>query len=110
MTFATLSDECWAELPPVRKWISGRPAADKLLADAVREFEPEQAACEGYSERLLGRVRRRNEIIDGREGFAILTFLAVTIAAAVISWLIQRWLDNRFPKEQLEEWRRELAA
>lgn len=110
MTFAKLSDDCWHDLPPVRKWVAGRAAADKLLADAVREFEPDQAACEGYEERLLGRVRRRNEIIDGREGFAILTFLAVTIAAAVISWLIQRWLDNRFPKEQLEEWKRELAT
>lgn len=110
MTFSQLSDDCWHDLPPVRKWIAGRAAADKLLADAVQEFEPDRVAGEGYGERLLGRVRRRNEIIDGREGFAILTFLAVTIAAAVISWLIQRWLDHRFPKEQLAQWQMELAS
>lgn len=110
MTFSQLSDECWADLPTVRRWIAGRVAVDKLLADAVREFEPDQAACDGYQERLLGRVRRRNEIMDDRDGFAILTFLAITIAAAVISWLVQRWLDYRFPKEQLELWRQELSA
>lgn len=110
MTFSQLADDCWADLPPVRKWMAGRAAADKLLADAVCEFEPDRVECEGYSERLLGRVKRRNKIIDGNEGFAILAFLAVTIAAAVISWLIQRWLDNHFPKEQLEEWKQELTA
>lgn len=110
MTFATLADECWADLPAVRRWIAGRAAVDKLLADAVREFEPDQAGCDGYQERLLGRVRRRNKIIDGGDGFAILTFLAITIAAAIISWLVQRWLDYRFPKEQLEQWKQELSA
>jgi len=107
MTFSTLSDECWHDLPTVRKWIAGRTAVNKLLADAVLEFEPDCVAMDGYSDRLLGRVKRRNTITDG-EGFAILTFLAVTIAAAVISWLIQRWLDNRFPKAQLDAWRQEL--
>lgn len=110
MTFRTLSDECWRDLPPVRKWLAGRAAADKLLADAVREFEPDRVGCDGYEERLLGRVRRRNEIIDGNEGFAVLAFLAITIAAAVISWLVQRWLDNHFPKEELETWLQELQS
>lgn len=110
MTFAQLSEECWHDLPPVRKWLAGRAAVDKLLADAVREFEPEQAAFVGYEERLLGRVKRRNQMIDGNEGFAILAFLAVTIAAAVISWLIQRWLDNHFPREQLDQWKQELPV
>lgn len=109
MTFQELSDECWGDLPPIRKWLAGREASDRLLADAIREFEPEQADCAGYEERLLDRVKRRNEVRDG-EGFAILTFLAITIAAAVISWLVQRWLDNRFPKEELDALRKELAA
>lgn len=109
MSFKNFSDECWRDLPPIRKRIAGRASADKLLADAIREFEPEQADCNGYSQRLLDRVKARNETRDG-EGFAILTFLLITIAAAVISWLVQRWLDNRFPKEQLESLRRELEA
>lgn len=117
MTFKTLSDECWAGLPAVRKHIAGRAAVNKLLADAVLEFESDRlescltaAERAGYRERLLGRVKRRNAVIEDKDGFAILAFLAVTIAAAVISWLIQRWLDNHFPKEQLDEWKQELAS
>lgn len=109
MTFKELSDECWRDLPTIRKWIAGRDVSDKLLADSVREFEPDQIELEGYEDRLLGRVRRRNQVRDG-EGFAVLTFLLVTVAAAVISWLIQRWLDYKFPKEQLEAWRQELST
>lgn len=114
MTFQKLADDCWRELPTIRKWMAGRGAVTKLLSDAVLEFEPDRVeACitpdefAGYESRLLDRVKRRS-LGDG-EGFAILTFLAVTIAAAVISWLIQRWLDNRFPKSQLDDWRQEIA-
>lgn len=109
MTFHELADECWYDMPPVRRFIAGRSTVDKMLADAVREFDPAKAAVAGYDAELLAGVKRRNSVRDG-EGFAILTFLAVTIAAAVISWLIQRWLDNHFPKAQLEAWQRELAA
>lgn len=108
MTFYDLADECWQDLSVVRRWIAGRSAVTRILADAVLEFEPDEAATSGYGERLLGRVRRRNDVGDG-EGFAILAFLLVTIAAAVISWLIQRWLDNHFPKSDLEAWQEELA-
>lgn len=109
MRFDELADDCWHDLPAVRKWIAGRDAVNKLLADAVLEFEPDYVGMDDYEGRLLGRVKRRNTVIDG-EGFAILTFLAVTIAAAVISWLIQRWLDNRFPRTQLDAWRQELQS
>lgn len=109
MRFDELADDCWHDLPTVRKWLAGRDAVNKLLADAVLEFEPDYVGMDDYHGRLLGRVKRRNTVIDG-EGFAILAFLAVTIAAAVISWLIQRWLDNHFPKEQLDAWRQELSS
>lgn len=108
MTFHELSVECWRDMPPVRRVVAGRPAVARLLADAVREFDPDLLPCEGYRDELLERVKRRNDVTEG-DGFAILTFLLVTIAAAVISWLIQRWLDNHFPKEQLDAWREELA-
>lgn len=109
MTFAELSDECWADLPPIRKFVAGRATADKVLSDAVLEFDPDRVGSADYEADLLERVKRRNRVTNG-EGFAILTFLLVTIAAAVISWLIQRWLDNRFPKEQLDAWKREMWA
>lgn len=116
MTFSKLSDDCWAELPTLRKWIAGRDAVNKLLADAVLEFDADRLeAClthddyAGYEERLLARVKRRNTVIDG-EGFAIAIFLLSVVAAAVISWLIQRWLDNHFPKPQLDAWRKEIAS
>lgn len=109
MTFRELSDECWRDLPTIRKWIAGRDVSDKLLADAIREFEPDRVGSAGYDNWLLDRVTARNQVRDG-EGFVLLTFLLVTVAAAVISWLIQRWLDYQFPREQLEEWRRELST
>lgn len=94
-------------MPAIRKWLAGRDGVEKVLADAVREFEPDRVGSEGYADRLLGRVKRRN---DAGDGFVILTFVLATIAGAVISWLIQRWLDNRFPQTQLDAWRQELGA
>lgn len=109
MKFHELADQCWHDMPRLRRVLAGRSTVTRLLADTVREFDPKKADAVGYDAELLEGVKRQNGA-DNRDGFAIMTFLLVTIAAAVISWLIQRWLDNRFPKEQLKEWRRELAA
>lgn len=116
MTFAKLAEDCWHDMPTLRKWMAGKGAVTKLLADAVMEVDPDRLeACltadeyAGYEERLLALVKKRNTVIDG-EGFAIAIFLLSVVAAAVISWLIQRWLDNHFPKPQLDEWRKEIAS
>lgn len=104
MTLDELADECWAELPPVRRWMAGRGTVKKVLADSLVELDvamlqrcataDEQSA---YEDRLRAKVNRRNAIDPDKDGFVVLTFLLATVAAAVISWLIQRWLDNRFP-------------
>lgn len=109
MTFRKLADDCWHDMPRLRRVLAGRSTVTRLLADAVREFDPDKVGNAGYDAELLEGVRRQNGT-DNRDGFAIMTFLLVTIAAAVISWLIQRWLDNRFPKEQADAWRQELAS
>lgn len=35
-------------------------------------------------------------------GFAIITFVLITVIAAAISWAIERFLDWRFPKNGVE--------
>lgn len=108
MTFHKLADDCWHDMPRLRRLVAGRSTVTRLLADAVREFDADKAGDAGYEAELLEGVKRQNG--SDKDGFAIMTFLIVTIAAAVISWLIQRWLDNHFPKQQLTEWQQELAA
>lgn len=119
MRFRRLSDECWRELPAIRKRLAGRAAVDRILADAVLEFDPDVASGGGYAESLLTAVKQRYMARgvarlpdDGsdRDGFVVLTFVLATVAAAVISWLITRWLNNQFPKSQLHQWQQELAT
>jgi hypothetical protein len=119
MTFRRLSDDCWRELPAFRKHLYGRAAVNRILADAVLEFDPTVAAGAGYAETLLGAVKRRNTVkacrrcrgqCDDRDGFAVLTFVLATVAATVISWLIKRWLDNRFPQSDLQALKQELSG
>lgn len=119
MTFRRLSDDCWRELPAIRKRLAGRAAVNRILADAVLEFDPGVAAGSGYADALLEAVRRRNTVggcrrcsgkCGDREGFVVLTFILATVAAAVISWLITRWLNNRFPQSDLQSLKQELSA
>ena len=109
MTAESLFEECWRDLPFVRKHLAGRESTFSVFLDALREWDSQAlAACGTASQRdqyrdvLLSKVQTRNA---ERYGFAILTILLIAVASAVISWLVQRWLDHRFPKAEFEAMR-----
>lgn len=109
MTVDSLFDECWADLPFMRKHLAGREATYNVFIDALREWDtPALAACrthyeqELYGQALLSRVQERT---GKRYGFAILTIILIAVASAVISWLVSRWLDHLFPKDAFEAMR-----
>lgn len=107
MTVDSLFDECWAALPWIRKTLAGKDATRRVFIDTLREWDSHalSACCtdyqvERYEEALRSRVERRS-----KEGFVILTILLIAVASAIISWLVQRWLDHMFPKAEFEAMR-----
>lgn len=109
MTAESLFEECWRELPFIRKKLAGRDATFNVFLDTLRQWDsPALAACvtdyqvERYEDVMLSRVQGA---ASERYGFAILTILLIAVASAVISWLIHRWLDNTFPKAEFEAMR-----
>lgn len=116
MTLDELTEDCWRDLPAIRKHLAGRDAVKRVLADALVELDvAELDACrsnadlDGYERRLLNRVERRR-MADDKDGFVILTFVLMAVAGAVISWLVQRWLDNHFDdRKEIEQLKAVLA-
>lgn len=107
MTIDSLFQECWADLPFLRKTLCGKDNARQMFIDTLQEWDSNSlAACvtdyqvEMYGDSLRKRVERRG---SERYGFVILTVILVAVASAIISWLIHRWLDNTFPKPAFEE-------
>lgn len=109
MTVDSLFEECWRELPFVRKHLAGKDATRNVFVDTLREWDSGAlGACrttyeqERYGDILLSRVQARSA---KRYGFVILTIILIAVASAVISWLVQRWLDHLFPKADFEAMR-----
>lgn len=119
MTFTDLQSECWAALPPVRKRLVGRQTVDEFVQLAVENWAGEYlAACQDnaqrdvYTHALLNHIKRGHQLATGREpaeyGF-IWAFLLQAVAAAVIQWLVQWWLDRRANRALLTVWQHELT-
>lgn len=109
MTADDLFEECWEDLPPIRRWIAGKAAVRQMFDDTLREWNTaELAACrtdyqvELYERNLRSRVERRSA---DKYGFVILTVVLIAVVSAVISWLVQRWLDHQFPRDEFEAMR-----
>lgn len=120
MTLNELKAAAWYALPPIRKRVAGRAVVSDLVAVCVMHWEPEYlAACQDndqrrvYERALLEAVRRAYQPISGHEpqeyGF-IWIFLLSAVASALIQWLVKRWLDNHFNREQMAKWKRELVG
>lgn len=99
-----LFSQCWKALPPVRKRIVGKQGTRRLFIDTLREWNSEALSqckdeCEiaKYEKDLLSKVERR-----AADGFAIVSFVLLVVAGAIISWLVNRWLDRRFPRDEFE--------
>lgn len=119
MTFADLQAECWAALPPIRKRLVGRDTVNDLVQLATENWAGEYLnACQDNAQRdvyvhaLLGHVKRGHQLATGKDpveyGF-IWAFLLQAVAAAVIQWLVQWWLDRRANRALLTVWQHELT-
>lgn len=109
MTADSLFAECWRDLPFVRKHMMGKENVREVFLDTLRTWDSAGiAACrshyeyERYEDAMLARVERAS---GDKYGFAIMTILLIAVASAVISWLVQRWLDHQFPKAEFEAMR-----
>lgn len=120
MNLEQLRDIAWASLPPVRKRLVGRATVNDLVTCAIHNWEGEYlAACadneqrQVYARGLLQAVKRAHQPVSGYDaqeyGF-IWTFLLQAVAAALIQWLVEWWLDNRANRVLMEGWKREMAA
>lgn len=120
MTLSELNAAAWDALPPIRKRVAGRSVVNDLVALCVMHWEPEYlAACQDndqrrvYERALLEAVRRAYQPISGHEpqeyGF-IWIFLLSAVASALIQWLVKKWLDNHFDRQQIVNLKRELLG
>lgn len=116
MTIDDLVNECWADLPPIRKRLAGRDAVRRILVDAVQEWSPEYlAACRDngqpdvYAADLTKRLERRYMQQD-EYGFVLMTILLTALISAVVQWLVKWWLDNHFNEMWITQLQRELSA
>lgn len=104
-----LFSECWHDLPLIRKHIAGKENVRQAFMDTLREWDSSALGkcltdyqVEMYERGLLARVQRRSA---DKYGFVILTVILIAVISAVISWLVQRWLDRTFPKAEFEAMR-----
>lgn len=115
MTLDDLVDECWLDLPPIRKRLAGRDAVRRIVADAVQEWSSDYlAACQDNAQRdvyvadLTKRLERR---YAGQEyGFVLMSIILAAVISAVVQWLVKWWLDNHFNRERMAAWQREVAT
>lgn len=116
MTLDDLVNECWADLPPVRKRLAGRDAVRLIVVNAVQEWSPEYLmACQDNAQRdvyasdMIRRLRRRHE---GQQeyGFAIMSIIMVALISAVVQWLVKWWLDRNVNRVLMAGWKMEMAA
>jgi hypothetical protein len=113
MTFDDLTDQCWADLPPLRKRLVGRDTVRQMLEDAVAEWDNESLVTSqsdddlrAYESALVERVKTRR---SGQEyGFVLLSIIATAVLVAVIQWLVKWWLDRNFNRIMLAGWQREM--
>lgn len=116
MTLDDLVDQCWDEIRVFRKRAVGKDGVKKILMDSLQEWDTDLLMkCRDdndyrqYKEWLHQRVRARN-MAENEYGFALLAFLLMTVASAVISWLIQWWLNHLTDRDSFEEVRRRLRG
>lgn len=114
MTLDDLTDECWADLPPVRKRIAGKDAVRAMLENAIREWDTEAiTACQGpadldaYGVALVDRVKARRQ---QEYGFALMSILLTAVLIAVVQWLVKWWLDRNFNRFMVVAWQREMTS
>lgn len=120
MTIQQLCDEAWSEMPPIRKRLVGRARVYDMVRLAVISWEPDYIdACvdEGqqdvFANALTQELKRAYQPLSGYEpgeyGF-VWMFLLYAAASALVQWLVKKWLDHRFSREQMAAWKRELVG
>lgn len=120
MTIQQLCDEAWDEMPPIRKRLVGRARVHDMVRLAVINWEPTYIdACvdkgqqDVFASALTQELKRSYQPLSGYEpgeyGFFWM-FLLSAAASALVQWLVKKWLDHRFSREQMAEWKRELVG
>lgn len=116
MTLQEMRDAAWKAAPVLRKRMVGRETFDELVDAAVANWDGDYMATVDrakYAGELLGRVKVTHEKASGmtqQEYGFIWVFLLVTVASAVIQWLVKRWLDRNFDSDDVQRWKAEMAA
>lgn len=120
MTLEDLKADAWENLPPIRKRLAGRATCDELVVEAVRNWSSDYiAACKDdthrrdYAKQLVNMIRvshpPKSGIAQQEYGF-IWMFLLMAVASAVVQWLVTKWLERHFSREQFAAWQQELAS
>lgn len=120
MTVRDLCNEAWEEMPRLRRRLAGRAFVDDMVKLCVINWEGDYLdACADdvqrkvYASAMLQQTKRAYQPISGYEpgeyGF-VWVFLLSAAASALIQWLIKRWLDRRFGREEVAAWKQELLG
>jgi len=118
MTLADLQEQCWHALPTVRKRIVGRQTVNDLVVLAVENWEGEYLnACRDnrqrgvYTASLLGHMKRLHQAsspYESQEYGFLWAVLLQALAAAVIQYLVNWWLERRANRVLLSAWQAEV--
>lgn len=116
MTIDDLVNDCWNDLPPIRKRIAGRDAVRRVVVDAIQEWSADYlSACQDNAQRnvyVADLTKRLEQRYTGQQeyGFVLMSIILAAVISAVVQWLVTWWLDNHFNRECMAQWQREMAA
>lgn len=109
MTFDEFFEDCWKDLPPIRRGLAGRLSTKRIMLTAMLEWDEKAllecktaADYQRYEEMILDRVKKQ------QYGFAIAIFVLMAIASAVIQWITLWWLNHISERGSFEVLRRSL--